>query len=168
MGFLEALENIAGGLYALGKGTLQLIWGAFKLALAVAILPIIGIYYIAKELVDFAKKSYKKLKEKRPGTKLGGAGTITGNKLIGAIKAAEREIGDAIDVSEFEKEEAKKELDEIVKKIEKNEIDGMQYIDGINEDGQDDILDAEFFKSEQMSPDAKDKNHYKPFTNTNS
>ena len=168
MGFSEALENIAGGLYALGKGTLQLLWGAFKLALAAIILPIVGIYYIAKGIVDFAKKSYKKLKEKRPGTKPKGAGSITGSKLLVAIKAAEQEIGEAIDVSEFEKKKKKKELDEIAKKMERNEIDGMQYVDGINEDGQDDILDAEFFKSEQMSSDAKDKNHYKPFTNTNS
>ena len=103
MGFSEALENIAGGLYALGKGALQLLWGAFKLALAAIILPIVGIYYIAKGIVDFAKKSYKKLKEKRPGTKPKGAGSITGSKLLGAIKAAEQEIGEAIDVSEFEK-----------------------------------------------------------------
>lgn len=168
MGFLDAIENIAGGIYAIGKGALQLLWGAFKLALAAVILPIVGIYEIAKGIVNFAKTSYKKLKEKRPGTKPKGAGSITGSKLLGAIKAAEQEIGDAIDVSEFEKEEAKKELDEIVKKMERKEIDGMQYVDGTNEDGQDDILDAQFFKSNQMSSDAKDKNHYKPFKNTNS
>ena len=66
MGFSEALENIAGGLYALGKGTLQLLWGAFKLALAAVILPIVGLYEIAKGIFNFAKDAYKKLKKNRP------------------------------------------------------------------------------------------------------
>ena len=168
MGFSEALENIAGGLYALGKGTLQLLWGAFKLALAAVILPIVGLYEIAKGIFNFAKDAYKKLKKNRPNTKPKGAGSITGSKLLGAIKAAEQEIGDAIDVREFEKEEAKKELDEIAQKMSRGEIDGMQYVDGLNEEGQDEILDATFFKSGQMSSESKDKNLYKPFTNTNS
>ena len=94
-----------------------------------------------------------------------GAGSITGKALGNAIRNAEQEIGDSIDLSEFEKEDAKKDLNEIKNKLESGEIDGMQYIDGKNENGEDEILDAELFKASSVDSDSKDKNIYRPFNN---
>lgn len=68
-------------------------------------------------------------------------------------------------MSEFEKEDAKKDLNEIKNKLESGEIDGMQYIDGKNENGEDEILDAELFKASSVDSDSKDKNIYRPFNN---
>ena len=165
MGLIDALSNIAGGIYAIGKGALQLVWGAFKMALLAVILPIIGVYSIISGIFNFAKESYKKLKRNRPGTKPKGAGSITGKPLINAIKNAEREIAEEIDLSDLEKEEAKDELDEIARKYSNGEISGMQYTDGENEQGDDDILDAQFFKASEIDSESKDKNIYRPFKN---
>ena len=158
MGIMDALSNIAGGIYAIGKGALQLVWGAFKMALLAVILPIVGIYSIITGIFNFAKESYQKIKPK-------GAGSITGSKFAKAIRNTEQEIGEAIDMSDLEKKEAKDELDEIARKYRNGEISGMQYTDGENEQGQDDILDAQFFKASQMDSDSQDKNIYRPFKN---
>lgn len=165
MGIMDALSNIAGGIYAIGKGALQLVWGAFKMALLAVILPIVGIYSIITGIFNFAKESYQKIKRNRPGTKPKGAGSITGSKFAKAIRNTEQEIGEAIDMSDLEKKEAKDELDEIARKYRNGEISGMQYTDGENEQGQDDILDAQFFKASQMDSDSQDKNIYRPFKN---
>ena len=53
----------------------------------------------------------------------------------------------------------------ILRKLESGEIDGMQYIDGKNENGEDEILDAELFKASSIDSDSKDKNIYRPFNN---
>lgn len=163
MGMMDALANIAGGIYAIGKGVLQLVLGAFKLALLVAILPIVGLYSIVSGIFNFARDSYRKLKKNRPNAKPKGAGSITGNKLLNAIKNTEREITESIDISDLDKEQAISELDEIARKYHDEEISGMQYVDGKNEEGQDDILHSEFFKASQMDSDSKDKNLYRPF-----
>lgn len=165
MGIMDALSNIAGGIYAIGKGALQLVWGAFKMALLAVIVPIVGIYSIITGILNFAKESYHKIKRNRPGTKPKGSGSITGSTFRDALRKTEREIADAIDISELEKQEAKDELDEIARKFRDGEISGMQYTEGENEQGQDDILDAQFFKASEMDSDSQDKHIYRPFKN---
>ena len=58
-----------------------------------------------------------------------------------------------------------KSKQKIKNKLESGEIDGMQYIDGKNENGEDEILDAELFKASSIDSDSKDKNIYRPFNN---
>lgn len=165
MGIIYGLVDIAGGVWNVAKGAGKIIWGAFKLALLAAILPIVGLYMMAEGIFNYAKRKYRELRGKRPGTNLTGAGSITGKALVNVIKNAEQIVGDGIDLSEFEKEDAKKELNEIKNRLESGEIDGMQYIDGKNENGEDEILDAELFKASSIDSDSKDKNIYRPFNN---
>lgn len=165
MGIIDGLVDIAGGVWNVAKGAGKIIWGAFKLALLAAILPIVGLYMMAEGILNYAKRKYRELRGKRPGTNLTGAGSITGKALVNVIKNAEQIVGDGIDLSEFEKEDAKKELNEIKNQLESGEIDGMQYIDGKNENGEDEILDAELFKASSIDSDSKDKNIYRPFNN---
>lgn len=165
MGFFDGLADVASGAITVAKGVGKLIWGAFKLALMAAILPIVGLYYIAKGIFDYAKRKYKEFKSKRPNAKVKGAGSVTGTALRNALNNAKKEIGDSIDLSEFEKEEAKQDLNEIENKLNSGEADGMQYIDGVNEDGEDDILDAELFKASSVDKDSKDKHLYRPLNN---
>ena len=165
MGIIDGLIDIAGGVWNVAKGAGKIIWGAFKLALLAAILPIVGLYMMAEGIFNYAKRKYREFKTKRPETKVKGAGSITGKPLGNAIRNAEQKIGDSIDLSEFEKEDAKKDLNEIKNKLESGEIDGMQYIDGKNENGEDEILDAELFKASSIDSDSKDKNIYRPFNN---
>lgn len=165
MGFFDGLADVASGFYSVAKGVGKVIWGAFKLALMAVILPIVGWYYIAKGIFDYAKRKYKEFKSKRPNTKVKGAGSVTGNALRNALNNAKKEIGDSIDLSDFEKDEANQDLNEIENKLNSGEIDGMQYIDGVNEDGEDDILDAELFKASSVDKDSKDKHQYRPINN---
>lgn len=165
MGIIDGITDIAGGIYNVAKGIGKLLIGAFKLALLAAILPIAGLYFIAEGIFNYAKRKYKELKLKRPNTKLSGTGSITNRALTNALKNAKKEIGESIDLSELEKEEAKKDITEIEKKLDSGEIDGMQYIDGKNEEGEDDILDAELFKASSIDSNSKDKHVYRPFNN---
>lgn len=162
---IDGLGSLLGGLRDIGKGALQLLWGAFKLALSAVVSFIEGLYEIVKGIFLYVKQAYKKIKRERPKAKPLGGGDITGKALINAIKNAEREIGDEIDFNELDKEEAKKALDQVIKDVNEGKIDGMHYIDGKNEQGEDDVLDAQFFRSEQMSDSSKNKNIYRPFVN---
>lgn len=166
MGIVEGLINVADGAWNVAKGVGKIIWGVFKLALLAAIYPIVGLYMIAEGIFNYAKRKYREIKKKRPKVKLSGSGSMTGPKALGnAIKNAKKEIGESIDLDEFEKEDAMKDLDEMQNKLASGEIDGLQYIDGKNEDGEDDILDAELFKASSIDSNSKDKHIYRPFNN---
>lgn len=165
MGIIDGITDIAGGIYKVAKGIGKILIGAFKLALLTAILPIVGLYLIVDGIFNYAKRKYKELKSKRPKAKPLGGGSLTNKALTKALQAADKEIGTSIDFSDLEKEEAKKDLTEIQRKLDSGEIDGMQYIDGKNEDGDDEILDAELFKASSIDSNSKDKHIYRPFNN---
>ena len=86
------------------------------------------------------------------------------DKLLDALEGIDN-APSYFGLSELEKEEAKKDITEIEKKLDSGEIDGMQYIDGKNEEGEDDILDAELFKASSIDSNSKDKHVYRPFNN---
>lgn len=165
MGIIDGITDIAGGIYNVAKGIGKVLIGAFKLALLAAILPIVGLYFIAEGIFNYAKRKYKELKLKRPKVKPTGTGSLTNKALTKALQMADKEIGESIDFSDLEKEDAKKDLAEIQRKLDSGEIDGMQYMDGTNEEGEDEILDAELFKASSVASDSKDKHVYRPFNN---
>ena len=165
MGIINGIVDIAGGIYNVARGIGKILIGAFKLALLAAILPIVGLYLIAEGIFNYAKRKYKELKSKRPNVKPTGTGSITNKALTKALQNADKEIGQSIDISDLEKEEAKKDLSEIQRKLDSGEIDGMQYLEGKNEEGEDEILDAELFKASSMDSNSKDKHIYRPFNN---
>lgn len=146
--------------------TFYIIWKIFKIALMGIIVPLIGMYVMMRGLLSYVKEAYQKLKELRPNVKPKGGGAITGLKLSKVVMNAQNVILDSVELSESDKEKAKKDLKEIETNISNGKIDGVHYIDGVNEQGEDDILDACFFKSQQMAENDKNRNLYRPFTNS--
>lgn len=165
MGILEGLINVADGVWNVAKGVGKIIWGIFKLALLAAIYPIVGLYMIAEGIFNYAKRKYREIKKKRPKVKPSGSGSMTDRALLNAIKNAEKMVIESIDLNEIAKEDAMKDLNEMQNKLASGEIDGLQYMDGKNEDGEDDILDAELFKASSIDSNSKDKHIYRPFNN---
>lgn len=165
MGIVEGLINVADGVWNVAKGVGKIIWGIFKLALLAAIYPIAGLYMIAEGIFNYAKRKYREIKKKRPKVKPSGSGSMTNIALLNAIRNAERIVGESMDFDEIAKEDAKTDLDEMENKLASGEIDGLQYMDGKNEDGEDDILDAELFKASSIDSNSKDKHIYRPFNN---
>ena len=58
---------------------------------------------------------------------------------------------ETIPLSELEKDEIINDIKEIKKKVDNGEVNGMHWIEGINEDGETEILDAELFKADSIS-----------------
>ena len=147
MDIIDGIKNIGNGIYQVGKGIVKTTLGLIKLLVAGVVLVIVGIYYAAKELFGFAQKAWNKIKKLRPGVKPTSTGTITGKVLGEALKRIDKEISnDTIKLSDLEKEEVKQDIAEIQDKLNSpGKVTGMQYLAGLNEDGEEEVFDAEIF-----------------------
>lgn len=172
MDLIEGIKNIGKGIYQVGKGIVKVALGFIKLLVASVVLVIVGIYYAAKGLFDFAKKTWNKIKKKRPNVKPTATGTITGNVLSKALKQIEQEISnDTLKLDDLEKEEVKQDIAEIEDKLNSpGKVTGMQYLAGINEDGEEEVFDTEIFEAdaydeETARRDREGKSFVQPITN---
>lgn len=150
MDIVEGLKNIGKGIAQVGRGVIKGVVGFIKLLVTSVVLVIIGIYYAVTCVFDFAKKAYTKLKKQRPNVKVNRTGSVTGQLLSRALSQIESEISSqTINLSELEAVEAIRDIDEIrVKLNAPGKATGMQYIAGINEEGEDEVFAAEIFEAD--------------------
>ena len=156
MGFFQGLKDLALGVGQVVVGIGKAAFAFLKFMLFSAVCVIVGIYNAAKAIFNFAKKAYRKLKQKRPNVKVESSGSAT-KKVIGKVMGdIKKEIAaDTIKLSELEKEEVIADVNQIEKKIELGEANGMLWIAGKNEKGENEIFDAELTQIEQLSPEDK-------------
>lgn len=172
MNIIDGFKNIGKGIYQVGKGIVKTALGFIKLLVAGVVLVIVGIYYAAKGLFDFANKAWNKIKKQRPNVKVTSTGTTTGKVLAKALGQIEQEISnDTIKLSDLEKEEVKQDIAEIKDKLNSpGKVTGMQYLAGLNEDGEEEVFDAEIFEAdaydeETARRDREGKSFVQPITN---
>lgn len=172
MDIIDGIKNIGKGIYQVGKGIVKAAWGLIKLLAASVVLVIVGIYYATIALFDFAKKAWKKIKASRPNVKVTSTGTTTGKVLAKALGQIQQEIAnDTIKLSDLEKEEVNLDIKEINEKLNSpGKVTGMQYLSGINEDGEEEVFDAEIFEAdaydeETARRDREGKSYVQSITN---
>lgn len=123
---------------------LNYIWEGFvtllKFALALGVLIIIGVFELAKGLLDYAKRAWKRVKERFPRAKAASVTNIGGKAFIAAINDLKERatIGESISFDE---------LEEIENKFKNGEANAANVLDGIDANGNEAVLDIEFIKA---------------------
>lgn len=108
------------------------------------------------EIFIFAKDKYCKLMQERPHSLPKGAGLITGEKFLKAIKKAHA----ACFLNRLNKV-----LKNLLKQYAQGNISGMLYIDGTDEMNDDAILKIQLIKVTKCVYDYSNINIYRPFKN---
>jgi len=156
MGFFSGLKDIALGACQVGVGIGKAAFAFLKFMLFAAVCVIEGIYSAAKGMFDFARKAYRKLKKDRPGVKVQTSGNATKKVLQKVMGDIKKEVAaDTLKLSDLEKEEVIADVNQIEKKINSGEANGMRWIEGKNEQGKDEIFDADLIKYDKLSADDK-------------
>lgn len=159
MGFFNGLKDIALGVGQVVIGVGKAAFAFLKFMLFAAVCVVVGIYSAVKGIFDFAKKAYLKLKKERPNAKPKSAGNATQKVLIKVLKDVKTEVAaDTLKLSDLEKEEVLNDVKNIEQKVSKGEANGMRWIEGENERGEEEIFDAELIKCGQLSEDDKRRN----------
>lgn len=140
MGLFSTIGNII-------DAALSYIWKGFvtllKYALILGVLIIYGVYELAKGLLDYAKRAWKRIKERFPGAKGGSVTTIGGKAFNKALKDLKEKATRLDDISREELEE----IDKIQEKIESGEANAVNAMDGIDANGKEAFLDIEFINA---------------------
>lgn len=156
MGFFDGLKDIAVGIGRVVVGSVKAVFAFLKLMLFAAVCIIIGAYNAIKEIFNFAKAAIRKLKKERPNTKPESTGGATTKVLIKVLHDVKKEVAaDTIPLSDLEKEEVLNDVAEIENKVANGEANGMQWIEGKNESGQDEVLDAQLFKASSLDAESE-------------
>lgn len=152
MSLIEGLIDIGNGVWNITKGIVKASFAFLKMMLFGAVMIIVGLYAAAKAMFDYAKRKWKEIRSKRPNVKPIEAGSATKKVLQTTLNNMEREVSsETIPLSELEKDEIINDIKEIKKKVDNGEASGMHWIEGINEKGETEILDAEIFKADSIS-----------------
>lgn len=159
MEFLSGLKDMAlGGLQVL-EGVGKAAFAFLKFMLFAAVCVVEGIYSAVKGTFDFAKRAWNKLKKNRPGVKPASTGSATKKVLVKVLGGIKKEIADdTLKLSDLEKDEVLNDVKQIEHKIDNDEANGMHWVDGINEQGQQEVFDAELVKYDQLDADAQRRN----------
>lgn len=156
MGLLNGLKDIGLGIGQVVIGIGKAAFAFLKFMLFSAVCVIVGVYSAVVAVFDFAKRAYRKLKKERPNVtpvQTGGATKAVIQKVLRDVKT---EVStNTLRLSDLEKEEVLNDVNEIEKKINNGEANGMQWIEGKNEQGTDEIFDAELIKYNQLDEDAQ-------------
>lgn len=156
MSILSGLKDIAQGVCQVVVGVGKAAFAFLKFMLFSAVCVIVGVYCAVKGIFDFAKHAYRKLKKERPNVKPEEAGSATlrvVKKVLGDVK---KEVAEnTLNLSDLEKEDVVNDVNEIENKINRGEANGMQWIEGKNEQGADEIFDAQLIKYNQLDEDAE-------------
>lgn len=156
MGLLSGLKDIALGIGKVVVGVGKAAFAFLKFMLFAAVCVIVGVYSAVKGIFDFAKKAYQKLKRERPNVKPKAAGSATNKVLVKVLRDIKTEVAnDTLKLSDLEKEEVTNDVKAIEEKVNRGEANGMQWIEGTNEQGVDEIFDAELIKYNQLDSEAK-------------
>lgn len=156
MEFIDGIKDMLQGVGQVMLGAGKAVFAFLKTMLFAAVCVIVGVYHAIKGVFDFAKKAYQKLKKERPEAKLTSTGNATKKvleKVLGDIKT---EVArDTLNLSALEKDEVLNDVNEIEGKIIRGEANGMRWVEGKNEQGANEIFDAELISYEQLSDDDK-------------
>lgn len=156
MSFLNGLKDIAQGVDQVVVGIGKAAFAFLKFMLFSAVCVIVGVYCAVKGVLDFAKQAYRKLKKERPKVKPKEAGSATKRLIQKVLKDVKKEVAEGtINLSDLEKDEVLNDANEIENKINSGEANGMQWIEGENEQGAEEIFDAQLIKYNQLDEDAE-------------
>ena len=156
MGLLNGLKNIALGIGQVAVGIGKAAFAFLKFMLFSAVCVIEGVYCAVAAIFDFAKRVYRKLKKDRPHVKPETVGSATIKVLTKVLGDVNKEVStNTLRLSDLEKEDVLNDVNEIEKKINNGEANGMHWIEGKNEQGADEIFHAELTKSNQLDEDAQ-------------
>lgn len=159
MSFFDGLKQIGQGVLQVFIGVGKAVFAFLKFMLFAAVCVVVGIYSALKGIRDFVKKAYQKLKEKRRNVKIKSAGSATEKVLIKVLNGIDKEVAaGTLKLSDLEKEEVLDDVKNIKQKISKGEANGMRWIEGENERGEEEIFDADLIKYEQLSEDDERRN----------
>ena len=132
---MGVLNTIWEGVCSVGKGLIDIISGLFELAFTLAVYVIAGIYSAVESMVNYVFRALKRIQKTRPKTKIGSTSILGPKALKNFLDNVEHVQGDTIDLSTAVKE-ARTEL-------ETGKVSGWQIIEGIDENGEEAILDVE-------------------------
>jgi len=156
MGLLNGLKNIALGIGQVAIGIGKAVFAFLKFMLFSAVCVIVGVYCAVAAVFDFAKRAYRKLKKERPNVTPVQTGTATIKVLQKVLGDVKQEVSkNTLKLADLEKDEVLNDVKEIEKKINNGEANGMQWIEGKNEQGADEIFDAELIKYNKLDEDAQ-------------
>lgn len=156
MGLIDGLWDLAKGAGCILLGIYDALFSLMRMLLFRAIKIIKGIYDAAKSMFSYAKGAYKRMQNERPGAKPTSVTTATGQIIQRAFANIKAEIDtNVIRLDELEKEEVLNNIEEVKKKLDNGEANGMHYMEIETEDGQKEIFDAEFFKADEFDEESK-------------
>ena len=120
------------------------------------VLVIVGVYSAITGMFNYAKSAWKRLKEQRPNVKPDSVGSATTKVMTTVLNGIEKEIAEGtIKLSDLEKEDIKRDVESLKDTLNSGEADGMHYMEGLNEFGQTEVLDAQLFKAKEFDGESQ-------------
>lgn len=156
MGLIDGIKDVATGISRVCVGIIKAAFAFLKFVLLAAVCVIVGVYSAIKGIFSFAKKAYNKLKKERPGVKVTAGGSATKKVLTKVLRDIKKEVSEnTLKLSELERDDVLNDVQAVENKISNGEANGMHWIEGTNEQGEEELFDAELIKYDKLGADAQ-------------
>lgn len=156
MGLIDGLRDVAIGVSNIVIGVGKAVFAFLKMMLFGVVLVIVGVYSAITGMFNYAKSAWKRLREQRPKVKPKSGGSATAKVMTAVLNGIDKEIADGtLNLSDLEKEEVKSDVESLKDKLNSGEANGMHFIEGLNEFGQTEVLDAQLFKAKEFDGESQ-------------